>query len=73
MQALFQSCEHNKRTDSINCFLRTVGTNVAICDRVDTRCPGVVVQIEDQPLVSPAIGWKGSQEIPGLLLDRALD
>ena len=54
-------------------LLRTVGTNLAICDSADTRCPGVVVQIENKPLASPAIGWRGSQAIPGPLLDQAID
>ena len=34
--------------------------NLAIC---------VVSQIEDAPLVSPAISWQGSEETPGPLLD----
>ena len=31
------------------------------------------LKLEDQPLVWPAIGWQGNQEIPGPLLDGALD
>ena len=45
---------------------------LAVYEHVDARCLGMVHQIEHQ-LVWPAMGWQGSQEIPGSLLDKALD
>ena len=47
--------------------------NLAISKHVDTRCPCVVVQIEDQPLVWPTARWPGGQQISRPMLHQARD